>query len=111
MRAVAFLLFPSYVGALFGTGDENAVTSDMNQAVIKVEGMTCEGCSTTVAQAIRSVPGVQGVTVSYAKREAIIGTASSQPIPKGEIIAELKKAGYGGSFVEVSPPAANTAQN
>ncbi len=99
VMAVVFLLFPSYVGALFGTGDENAVTSDMNQAVIKVEGMTCEGCSTTVAQAIRSVPGVQGVTVSYAKREAIVGTAHSKPTPKAEIIAALKDAGYGGSFV------------
>ena len=99
VMAVAFLFFPSYVGALFGTGDENAVTNDMNQAVIKVEGMTCEGCSTTVAQAIRSVPGVQGVSVSYAKREAIVGTPSSQPIPKDEIIAALKEAGYGGKFV------------
>ena len=98
--AVAFLLFPSYVGTLIGTGDESVVTSDMNQAVIKVEGMTCEGCSTTVAQAIRSVAGVQGVTVTYAKREAIVGTASSQPIPKGEIIAALKKAGYGALFFE-----------
>ena len=100
MMAVAFLFFPSYVGALFGTGDENAVTNDMNQAVIKVEGMTCEGCSTTVAQAIRSVPGVQGVTVSYAKREAIVGTAPSKPIPKDKIIAALKDAGYAGRFVK-----------
>lgn len=98
--AVVFLLFPSYVGALFGTGDKNAVTNDMNQAVIKVEGMTCEGCSTTVAQAIRSVPGVQGVTVSYAKREAIVGTAPSTPIPKNEIIAALKDTGYKGKFVK-----------
>jgi len=100
VMAVVFLLFPSYVGALFGTNDENAVTNDMNQAVIKVEGMTCEGCSTTVAQAIRSVPGVQGVTVSYAKREAIVGTASSQPIPKDKILAALKDAGYSGKFME-----------
>ncbi len=100
VMAVVFLLFPSYVGALFGTGDENAVTSNMNQAVITVDGMTCEGCSTTVAQAIRSVPGVQGVTVSYAKREAIVGTALSKPIPKDEIIAALTDAGYSGKFVK-----------
>jgi len=100
IMAVVFLSFPSYVGTLFGTGDENTLTNDMNQAVIKVEGMTCEGCSTTVAKAIRSVPGVQGVTVSYAKREAIVGTASSQPIPKDKIIAALKDAGYSGKFIE-----------
>ena len=99
VMAVAFLLFPSYVGILFGTGDKNAVTSDMNQVVIKIKGMTCEGCATTVAQAIRSVPGVQGVTVSYAKREAVVGTAPSQLVPKNEIVAALKKAGYGGRFL------------
>ncbi len=115
--AIAFLFFPAYVGALLGTADENAVTTDMNRAVIQVEGMTCEGCAATVAQAIRSVPGVQAVTVSYEKREATVGTAPSQPIPKDEIIASLKEAGYGGSFIETSQrhtpplkPAANTEE-
>lgn len=98
--AVAFLFFPSYVGALLGTGNENAVTNEMNQAVIKVEGMTCEGCATTVAQAIRGVRGVRAVTVSYETREAIVGTERSQQVPKVEILAALQKAGYGGSFVE-----------
>ncbi len=98
--AVAFLFFPIYVGTLLGTGNENAVKKDMNQAVIKVEGMTCEGCAATVAQAIRGVPGVRAVTVSYEKREAIVGTEHSQQVPKIEILAALKKAGYGGRFVE-----------
>jgi copper chaperone CopZ len=113
--AVAFLFFPNYVGALVGSGDENAVPSDMNQVVLKIEGMTCEGCTATVAQAIRGVPGVQAVTVSYEKREAIVGTEVLQPIPKDEILAALKDAGYGGSFVEAShrqtpssKPTANT---
>ena len=100
LLAVAFLFFPSYVGALLGTGNENAVTKDMNQAVIKVDGMTCEGCAATVAQAIRGVPGVRAVAVSYEKREAIVGTEHSQQIPKVEILAALQKAGYGGRFVE-----------
>lgn len=100
VMAVTFLFFPSYVGALFGTDDGNAVTSEMNQAVVKVEGMTCEGCSTTVAQAIRSVPGVQGVTVSCAKREAIVGTASDSKFPGQLILTSLKSAGYSGHIVE-----------
>jgi len=97
--AVALLFFPSYVGALFGADDENAVTSAMNRSVIQVEGMTCEGCAATVAQAIRSVPGVRGVSVSYEKRAAIVGTDLSRPIPKDQILAALKDAGYSGTFV------------
>ena len=100
IMAVAFLFFPSYVGALFGTGDENVVTSDMHQTVIKIEGMTCEGCATTVAQAIRRVPGILAVEVSYEKREAVVGTSSSQIVPNDEIVAALKQAGYSGRILD-----------
>ncbi len=98
--AIAFLLFPSYVGALLGTNDAHAVTSDMRRTVIEIEGMTCEGCATTVAKAIRSVPGVQGVTVSYEKRQAIVGTDPAQPVPIESILAALEKAGYSGRFLD-----------
>ena len=104
--AAAFLFFPNYVGTLLGTGNENTLTNDMNQAVIKVEGMTCEGCSATVSQAIRGVPGVRAVTVNYEKREAIVGTVYSQQFPKVDILAALKTAGYDGTFVAAgeAPP-------
>tara|TARA_R110002126_G_scaffold236476_1_gene380063 strand:- start:56 stop:1600 length:1545 start_codon:yes stop_codon:yes gene_type:complete len=111
--AVVFLLFPSYVGALFGTGDTNVVTNDMNQAVIKVKGMTCEGCATTVAQAIHQVEGVDAVEVNYEEQEAIVGTNTSQTIPKHKILAALTKAGYSGEFVEensVAKPSANSVE-
>jgi len=101
VMAVAFLLFPSYVGLLLGSGDPASVTETMNRAVLKIDGMTCAGCSVTVAKAIQSVPGVLAVQVSYEKREAIIGTEICCPIPKKRILAALKKAGYGATFVSV----------
>eukprot|EP00913_Durusdinium_trenchii_P005615 g5233.t1 len=69
--AVAFLAFPSYVGALFADNAAAVVTPDMKQAVFKIDGMTCEGCSVTVAKAISGVAGVDGVEVSYENREAL----------------------------------------
>ena len=100
--AVAFLLFPQYVGFLLGTagGADATVTAGMNRAVLKIDGMTCEGCAATVAQAIRSVPGVLAVEVSYEKSEAVVGTEACCPIPKEKILAALEKAGYSGRFVE-----------
>lgn len=97
--AVAFLFFPNYVGLLFGPGNDAAVTENMNRAVFEIEGMTCEGCATTVAQAIRQVPGVVAVEVSYEKKQAIVATAASQPIPTETILAALKKAGYSGRLI------------
>jgi len=98
--AVAFLFFPSYVGLLFGTGDAAAVTENMNRAAFQIDGMTCEGCATTVAQAIRQVPGVAAVEVSYEKRRAVVGTEAGRPLPKHEILKALKDAGYSGSVME-----------
>ena len=99
VMAVAFLLFPSYVGVLFGTNDAAAVTEDMNRAVFQIEGMTCEGCATTVAQAIHQVPGVVAVDVNYENRQAIVGVEPGNPIPKEEVLTALKKAGYTGELL------------
>ncbi len=97
VMAVAFLFFPSYVGAIIGV-DGKSVTENMNQSVIKVEGMTCEGCSALVANAIRTAPGVLAVEVDYEKGEAIVGTESCCSIPKDSILSALEKSGYKGAF-------------
>ncbi len=93
--AVLFLFFPSYVGVFLG-GDATAVTGEMNRAAIKVEGMTCEGCSAVVAKTIRTVPGVLAVEVNYEKGEAIVGSEIGCPIPKEQILTSLRDAGYTG---------------
>jgi len=98
--AVAFLFFPSYVGLLFGTRDQAVVTDNATRAVFQIEGMTCEGCSTTVAQAIRKVPGVLAVEVSYKKRRAIVSAEACCPVPEAEILAALKNVGYSGTLLE-----------
>ncbi len=94
--AIAFMFFPSYVGMLSGTSNNAAVTENMGRAVFQIDGMTCEGCATTVAQAIRQVPGVVAVEVSYEKNQAVVGVESGMPIREFEILDALKKAGYTG---------------
>jgi len=115
VMAVAFLFFPSYVGAFLGGGDGKTVTDNMNSAVLNVEGMTCEGCSALVAKAIRTAPGVLAVEVNYEKGEAVVGTEICCPIPTDKILTALKDAGYSGEIVEEpvreaapSKPTANT---
>lgn len=91
--AIALQFFPSNVGLLFGTSNNAAVTENMDRAEFQVDGMTCEGCATTVAQAIRQVPGVVAVEVSYEKMRAVVGVEPSVPIRELEILAKLTKAG------------------
>ena len=97
VMAVVFLFFPSYVGVFFGTGSD-VVTDDMNRVIFQIEGMTCEGCSTTFAQAIRQVPGVLAVEVSYEKKQAIVGIEATRPILNEEVLAALNEVGYGGTL-------------
>lgn len=91
--AVAFLFFPSYVGVFLG-GDGTTVTEDMNRAVIKLDGMTCEACAASVAKAIREVPEVLAVEVDYAKSEAVVGSEFCCPFPKDDVLAAIKDAGF-----------------
>lgn len=91
--AVAFLFFPSYVGAFLG-GDGTTVTEDMNRAVVKLDGMTCEACAASVAKAIREVPEVLAVEVDYAKSEAVVGSKFCCPFPKDDVLAAIKDAGF-----------------
>lgn len=60
--------------------------------------MTCEGCSAIAAEAIKEVGGVLAVEVDYEKEQAVIGVDSAILLPKDEILAALKKAGYRGEL-------------
>jgi copper ion binding protein len=110
--AVAFLLFPHYVGALLGTsgGQTVVVTPDMNRAVLQIEGMTCQGCEAVAEKAIRTVPGVLAVEVSYEKGQAVVGVDRARDIPRDEILAALEKVSYEGRFVEAPPGSDNTGR-
>jgi len=99
VMAVAFLLFPSYVGAFLG-GDDRAVATSMNRTVFSIDGMTCEGCSSIAAKAIRDVPGVLAAELDYEKSQAVVGTEACCPVPKDDIVAALKVVGYSGKIIE-----------
>lgn len=102
--ALGFLFFPSYVGALLGTGDGAQVTESMNITVFEIDGMTCEGCVSIAEKAIRNVPGVLAVEIDYMKGQAIVGTKICCPVPKDEVIEALQQAGYEARLSEPSQP-------
>jgi len=102
VMAVAVLMFPSYVGAIFKSDGDQTITNEMQRVVVEVEGMTCEGCSTIAEKAIRRVPGVLTAKVDYKTKEAVIGVESGRSIPEDEILTALEEAGYHGKIVKSS---------
>jgi len=93
--AIAFLFFPSYVGAFLG-GQGSSVTESRFRSMFTIEEMTCEGCSAIVAKAIRGVPGVLAVEVSYENGLAVVGTEAGRAVPKDAVLKAIEDAGYTG---------------
>ena len=94
--AVAFLFFPSYVGLFLGTAADATLSGNMNQAVFKIEGMTCEGCASILAESIKTAPSVLAVHVDYEAGEAVVGTEICCPVPAEEVLLAIEQAGFKG---------------
>ena len=68
---------------------------------LKVSGMSCEGCVQAVEQALRSVAGVQAVTVNL---ETGLAKVQVMPpdIPADNLIKAIRMAGYDAEEVPVA---------
>ncbi len=105
--SIGFLFFPSYVGILLGGGGET-VSEEMNRAVFKIEGMTCEGCAATLEKTLQFVPGVLAVEVDFNTGEALVGTMSCCLIPEEGILATVRKRGFEGQLLRANPAILNS---
>lgn len=96
---LAFAFFPSYVGVLLGGGETLAARDDLQKFVVKIEGMTCEACAASIGNALRNVPGVAAVEVSYSRGQAVVGIPMGSDTPRDAIVTAIAAAGnYAGRF-------------
>jgi len=52
--------------------EENKEESSMTKKTIKIEGMTCGHCTAAVENALKTLDGVESVTVSLEEKQAIV---------------------------------------
>ena len=106
LLAVLFLFFPQYVSFFLASrrADREAMVTNSlaKRTIIAIEGMTCEGCSVVLEQAINGVPGVLSAKVDYKNKQAIVSTEACCPFPKDEILSALDDVGFAGSVVETN---------
>lgn len=93
---IAFAAFPSYVGQLMGKGV--AQPGSRESMRLRIEGMTCEGCTAHVRAALEQVPGVSSARVSYGDSAAEVDLASD--VDAATLLAALSKGGYRASVEE-----------
>lgn len=93
---LAFALFPSYVGHLFGVqptaAESTAALADT--WTITIDGMTCAGCEAAVNQSLAEVPGVVYAEASYDAAGATVTVDSANPPTGMALAAAVGKAGY-----------------
>ncbi len=65
----------------------------MQQATIRVEGMTCNGCVASVTRVLKALPGVGSVDVSLERHEAQVQFDPARIDPE-HLRTAIAAAGY-----------------
>ena len=73
----------------------------MQTELLKVSGMTCGGCISTVTRALQAVTGVGDVKVSLAAGEAAVQFDERLTSPE-QLKSAVKGAGYGVDAVDTN---------
>ena len=66
----------------------------MHNETLKITGMTCDGCTSKVAHALKAVSGVHDAVVTLANGQAAVRYDESETSPEKMQMA-VKAAGYG----------------
>lgn len=66
----------------------------MKTETLKVTGMSCDGCASSVTQALRGISGVSDVQVSLASGEATVQFDEHQASLE-QLKSAMQRAGYG----------------
>ena len=91
--ALKILLVISSAAAL---GAPLAAHAEGGKVDIKIEGMHCESCVRSVREALAKLPNVEPGSVQVVLKEnrATITVKEGKDVPRSEIEAAVKKAGY-----------------
>ena len=66
----------------------------MQTELLRVSGMTCGGCTSSVMRALKAIPGVDGVQVSLSAGEATV-RYNEQLTSPDRLKSAVEDAGYG----------------
>lgn len=71
-----------------------------NKINLRIEGMTCEGCATTVAAYLRREEGVEVADVSYEEKEARVAYDPDRTSPEKILRSRVFNNHYSAELAE-----------
>jgi len=90
-----FSFFPNYLSVILGsTNAAESIPKNLDQISLTIEGMTCEGCATSLQKSLSEVDGVTYSSVNFDKKSAVIGIPKGDRISEKALIKAVKDAGY-----------------
>lgn len=89
---LTFSLYP-YLFATEKSVTSTPLGSGLNQAHLKIEGMTCVTCAITAQKALESVAGVKKVWVGLKEKKAIVDYEPNL-VQEGNLVEAVNKVGY-----------------
>ncbi len=66
---------------------------DYHKTIIKVEGMTCTTCASTIEKGLRSIPGVEEASVNFATEKATVSFDPTK-VDHSQLIKTIEALGY-----------------
>jgi copper chaperone CopZ len=98
---VLVTFFPHWIGSVLrGSGSMTAAEGDQGSQtfLLHIRGMSCEGCAATIDAALRRVPGVRQVSVSFERGEAMVTVAEGSEVSGKAMLEAVRRAGYEASL-------------
>lgn len=102
-----FALFPNYIGYVLGGGEQStaeaatlattAAAATKPAAVTRtysVEGMSCEGCTIHIKEALEKLPIVSAATIVYEEKVARVTFAPGSNPDDAAVIAAIDETGF-----------------
>ena len=99
VAVLALALFPSLAGVAAGGGSELAPTISSEVVELRIDGMTCEACTSDIRANLLDVPGVIDAAVSYEHERARIRVRAERPPGSTALVAAVERAGYSATEV------------
>ena len=87
-------LFALIIYPLYSVSNTHAKTNNVEEVVLRIDGMSCASCPATVKLAITGVDGVVDASVSYKEKKAVVHYVKNKVEVK-KIIEAIEDAGYG----------------
>ncbi|HEC97098.1 MAG TPA: mercuric transport protein periplasmic component [Nitrospirae bacterium] len=92
VRSVFILVF--LLSAVVYTSYAWSAQGNFKKVILKIEGMRCITCPITIKAALKKLPGVINVDVSYKEKTATV-QYNKDKVTVAQMIKAIKNSGYG----------------